>query len=168
MLTAIAVLLLLSVAQATPSPSPGAGAQRARVPDPELIRMLDTYALVQAQEALRLDDEQYGQFVMRLKRLQETRRRHQQARNRLVQQLRKLAGIGRETAPLDEAAIGDGLKALREHDDRAAAEMRQAYDALDGVLSVAQQARFRVFEQMMERRKLDLLVRARERAARRR
>ena len=39
--------------------------------------MLDAYAIVQAQTALQLNDEQYGQFVTRLKRLQETRRRQQ-------------------------------------------------------------------------------------------
>ena len=42
--------------------------------------------------------------------------------------------------------------------------MRQAYDALDEVLDVRQQARFRIFEEKIERRKLDLLVRAQERA----
>jgi hypothetical protein len=122
-----------------------------------------------------LDDEQYGKFVTRLKRLQETRRRNQLARNKLVQQLRRLTvpprqapGEGSIDAPqaVDESAIRDGLKALREHDERAAGEMRQAYDALDEVLTVKQQGRFRVFEEAMERRKLDLLVRARQRAAR--
>jgi len=42
--------------------------------------------------------------------------------------------------------------------------MRQAYDALDEVLDARQQARFRVFEDQIEQRKLDLLMRARERA----
>jgi hypothetical protein len=35
------------------------------------------------------------------------------------------------------------------------------------VLDVRQQARFRTFEEMLERRKLDLLMRARQGAARR-
>ena len=34
--------------------------------------MLDAWAIVQAQTALQLNDGQYGQFVTRLKRLQET------------------------------------------------------------------------------------------------
>jgi hypothetical protein len=67
---------------------------------------------------------------------------------------------------VDEAAVRERLRALREHDERSAAEIRTAYDALDEILDFRQQARFRVFEETIERRKLDLLVRARERAAR--
>ena len=118
------------------------------------------------QDALALNDTQYGEFVTRLKKLQETRRRNQQARNQILQELRKLAGP-QATPPVDENGIRDRLKALREHDDRAAAELRRAYDALDEVLDVRQQARFRAFEEILERRKLDLLMRARQGAARR-
>jgi len=131
----------------------------------ELVNMLDTYAIVQAQRELTLDDTQYAQFVTRLKRLQETRRRNQRARNQLLQDLRKLSGPQAPT-PVDEAAVRERLRTLRDHDDRAAAELRKAYDSLDEVLDVRQQARFRVFEETIERRKLDLVVRARERAAR--
>ena len=65
----------------------------------EIQRLYDAYALVQAQEALQLSDDQYVRFVARLKTLQETRRRHQQARNQIVQDLRRLTnpqtGTGR-------------------------------------------------------------------------
>ena len=40
--------------------------------------------------------------------------------------------------------------------------MRKAYNALDEVLEVRQQARFRVFEEQIERRKIELLMRARQ------
>ena len=131
----------------------------------ELVNMLDAYAVVQAQEALTLNDAQYIQFVTRLKRLQETRRRNQRDRNQIIRELGNLTGP-QATGPIDETAVRDRLKALREHDERAAADLRKAYDTLDEVLDVRQQARFRIFEEMIERRKLDLLVRARERAAR--
>ena len=36
--------------------------------------------------------------------------------------------------------------------------MRRAYDAVDEVLDARQQARFRIFEERIERRKLDLLI----------
>lgn len=131
----------------------------------EVVGMLDAYAVVQAQEALQLNDGQYGQFVARLKKLQETRRSNQQARNQIVQDLRQLTGP--QTAPqVDEPAVRERLKTLRDHDDRAAAEMRRAYDVLDEGLDVRQQARFRIFEEQIERRKLDLLMRARQGAAR--
>ena len=131
----------------------------------EVVGMLDAYAVVQAQDALQLNDGQYGQFVERLKKLQETRRRNQQARNQIVQDLRQLAGP-QAAIPVDEPAVRDRLKALRVHDDHAATEMRRAFDALDEVLDIRQQARFRIFEEQIERRKLDLLMRARQGAAR--
>jgi hypothetical protein len=150
-----------------------AGPGRANAPLPEdgsvstaeLVNMLDTYAIVQAQRELTLTDTQYAQFVTRLKRLQETRRRNQRTRNQLLQELRKLSGPQAPT-PVDEGALRERLRTLREHDDRSAAELRKAYDSLDEVLDVRQQARFRIFEETIERRKLDLVVRARERAAR--
>ena len=43
--------------------------------------------------------------------------------------------------------VKERLTALHELDDRTATEMRKAYDALDEVLDVRQQARFRVFEE---------------------
>lgn len=165
-IVAVALMALLpSVALAQ-----GEGAQRPRqdlgaLPTGDLVNMLDTYAIVQAQDALQLNDAQYGQFVTRLRKLQETRRRNQRERNEMLQELRKLAGPQAPAQP-DEAAIRERLKALREHDDRAAGELRRAYDALDEVLDARQQARFRIFEETIERRKLDLLVRARERALR--
>ena len=82
-----------------------------------------------------------------------------------MRELNNLAGP-QASGPIDENAIRDRLKALREHDERAAADLRKAYETLDEVLDIRQQARFRIFEEMIERRKLDLLVRARERAAR--
>jgi hypothetical protein len=132
----------------------------------EVVGMLDAYALVQAQNALQLNDSQYGTFVGRLKNLQETRRRNQRARNQIVQDLRRLTNP--QVTTLDETAIRERLKALRELDDRSAADLRKAYDSLDEVLDLRQQARFRIFEENLERRKMDLLLRARQRAAGRR
>jgi hypothetical protein len=131
----------------------------------EVVGMLDAWAVVQAQEALQLTDAQYGPFVTRLKKLQETRRRNQQARNQILQELRQLAPA-QGTGPYDDNAIKDRLRTLREHDDRAAAELKRAYDGLDEVIDVPQQARFRIFEEQIERRKLDLLMRARQAARR--
>ena len=153
---------------ANPSPREPRGNRAAGALSPrEVVAMLDAYAVVQAQEALQLNDGQYAPFVARLKKLQETRRRNQQAHNRIVQELRRLAGP-QATPPFDDNAIRDRLKALRELDDRSALELRRAYDAVDEVLDVRQRARLRMFEEMIERRKLDLLMRARQRAAGRR
>jgi hypothetical protein len=137
----------------------GAGAQAAdRLEIAELQRLFDAYLIVQAQDALQLDDVQFGQFLPKLKALQDTRRRNEQARHQLVTELAKL------TAPAgtaDEATLKEKLRALQELEGRAAAEMRRAYDTVDQQLDVRRQARFRVFEQNMERRKFQLMLRVR-------
>jgi hypothetical protein len=130
----------------------------------QILNMLDAWAIVQAQETLQIPDDKYGEFVARLKRLQQTRRRNQRGRNALLAELRRLAGA--QAPQIDEGAVRQRLNALREHDERAAGEIRQAYEALDQVLDVRQQARFRLFEEVLERRKIDLLKRAEQGATR--
>lgn len=142
-------------AQAAPAPPPAISAG-------EVQRLYDAYALVRAQEALQLSDEQYGRFVTRLKSLQDARRRHQQARNQVLQDLRRLTNP--QTGSGDEAAIREKLTALRAEDERDAAELRKAIDGIDEVLDVRQRARFRLFEERLEQRKLELLMRARQNA----
>jgi hypothetical protein len=115
------------------------------------------------QDALGLTDQQFAQVVPRLKALQDTRRRHVQERTRLLMELQRLTRPARGAAPpADEAAIKDRLNLLQEADARFAADLRRAYNALDEVLDVRQQGRFRIFEEQIERKKLDLLLRARQ------
>jgi hypothetical protein len=116
---------------------------------------------MEAQQALDLTEQQYPQFLTRLKTLQETRRRNQQERNQLMGQLQRLTNP-RQANRGDEAQIKERLAALQELESRTAAETRKAYNALDDVLDVRQQARFRVFEEQIERRKIELLMRARQ------
>jgi hypothetical protein len=66
--------------------------------------------------------------------------------------------------PVDETAIRAQLTALQELEARSAAETRRAYGDLDTLLDARQQARFRVFEDQLERRKLELMLRARQNA----
>ena len=80
----------------------------------------------------------------------------------MLAQLRQLTNP--QVATVDETRVADELKALRDEDDRAAAEIRKAYDAVDEILSVRQRARLRIFEDRMEQRKIELLMRARQNA----
>jgi len=64
---------------------------------------------------------------------------------------------------LDDAQIKERLNALQELEARSAADLKKAYDAIDQLLDIRQQAKFRVFEELMERRKLELVMRARQR-----
>src|SRR5581483_12152791 len=56
----------------------------------EIQRMFDSYALLQAQEQLKITDEQFAQFLPRFKALLDVRRRALGDRMRLVQELRQL------------------------------------------------------------------------------
>ena len=157
------VLATSTAAAQNANPPAGRGARGPAVRPAELATMLDAYTIVQAQTALELTDAQFGQFVTRLKRLQENRRRNTAVRNRLLQELRALMT---PQSPADENAIKEKLRALREHTDQAAAALRRDSDALDEVLDVRQQVRFRLLEERLERMKLDLLMRARDRGGR--
>jgi DNA repair ATPase RecN len=127
----------------------------------EIQKLFDAYLVMEAQQALQLSDQQYPQFLARLRTLQDTRRRTLQERNQLMGQLQRLTNP-RLQKPVDDAEIKSRLTALQELESRTAAEMRRAYNALDEVLDVRQQARFRVFEEQIERRKIELLMRARQ------
>jgi hypothetical protein len=137
-------------------------AQATELTPGEIQRLFDAYAIVQAQEMLSLNDTQYGQFVVRLKTLQEVRRRGQQARQQMLQELLRMSNA--QPGTIDEGRIRDRLKALEDHDTRNAGELRRAYAAIDEVLDIRQRGRFRVFEDQMERRKFELLLRARQSA----
>ena len=127
----------------------------------EIQRLFDAYLVMEAQQALALTDQQYPQFLVRLRTLQETRRRTLQERAQLMGQLQRLTNP-RLAKPVDEAEVKTRLAALQELETRTATELRRAYTALDEVLDVRQQARFRVFEEQIERRKIELLMRARQ------
>jgi len=142
-------------------PAPAQG-QAAGVSPVELQQLFDAYVMMQAQESLKLTESQYPQFLPRLKALQETRRRHQMERARIVQELRRL------TQGEDDAAnrerITERLTALKELETKSAAEVAQAVERLDEVLEPVQRAKLRILEEQMERRKLELLMRARQAA----
>jgi len=152
-------------AQATQGQPPRTPRRAAAAPPPgqytvlEVQQMFDAYALMQAEQVLKLDEMQYPPFLSRLRALQQIRRRHLQVRHQIVQELAKLTAPQAEQA--DDAQVRDRLRALADLDGRVVIDVRAAYDAIDQILSVRQQARFRILEEQLERRKFDLLARAR-------
>src|SRR5438477_98863 len=102
----------------------------------EVRRMFDSYALLQAQDALKISDEQFPKFLMQFKALQELRRKTLQDRNRIVQELRRLS---LEQTP-NEAQLKDRMKELRDLEEQAHTDVRKAYDGIDQVLDVKQLA----------------------------
>ena len=143
--------------------APGVPGVNSAVDDPavtpnEIQRMFDAYALVQAQDQLHLNDDQYARFLVRFKSLQEVRRRALQEHTRLIGELRRLLMQGQP----DETQLKERMQELQEVDSRTVADVKKAYDGLDQVLDVKQQAHLRVFEEQMERRKIELITRARQ------
>jgi hypothetical protein len=122
----------------------------------------DAYAIVQAQDALQLSDDQYPQFVRRARALHALRRRAQNDHRRLVMQLGEMLRAGRA----DETRLAAATRAIDDHERASLDETRKARAALDEVLTVRQRARFRLLEEQLERKKLDMLFRARQGARR--
>jgi hypothetical protein len=113
---------------------------------------------MQAQEQLNIADDQFSAFLTRFKALQDARRRNLQERARVLMEMRRILN----QAQPDEQMLRERLKILHEINARGADDEKKAYDAIDQVLDLRQQARFRVFEEVMERRKLELVSRARQ------
>lgn len=137
-----------------------AGEEAPGVTPAEIQQMFDAYFLVQAQEVLQLRDDQYPRFLTRLRALQGIRRRAEIQRRQTINQLRRIlqAVDGR----VDESMIKDRLKALNDLETTVAGDIKQAQDSLDEVLDIRQQARFRILEEEMERRKVELVARTRQ------
>jgi hypothetical protein len=125
----------------------------------EIQKLLDGYAIVQAQEFLGMTDAEFGPFLPKLRALQDVRRRNEQERLRLLLELRRMTN---PRAQASESDVRDRIRALRELQTRAVNDIQRAYDSIDQALDVRQQARFRIFEQEIEQRKLQLLMRARQ------
>jgi hypothetical protein len=134
---------------ALPPPGPNMNQQQVQA-------WLDTYALVQAERELQLNEEQYPAFVTRLTRLQNIRRRQTGERRRLLNELIGLVQAGQSAS---ESAIDQRLAALEALATRTSTELRQAYREIDTLLTPWQRGRFRLFEEQLERRKIELLTR---------
>lgn len=120
----------------------------------QLQQYLDAVALTQSREHLKMTDDQYGAFAPRLLRLQNLRRRLMQARRQAMGELNQLLSAD---SPNDEAIIAK-VKAFDETNRRGGEELVKAFQELDAVLTPWQRGRFRVLEEQMERRKLELLT----------
>src|SRR5215831_17374170 len=120
MRTAAAVLagvLLVSASGVAQTGSPGGGQPPAindAITPFELQRLFDSWALLQAQEQLKLNDEQFARFLPRFKALQDVRRQALQQRTRVINDVRRLL----MESQLDEAQVRDRLRQLQEIEGR--------------------------------------------------
>src|SRR2546427_1637543 len=116
------VVVALAAVWGTPARAqqPAQADQERGVSPAEVQRMFDAYALVQAQDQLKLSDDQFSQFLARFKALQDVRRRFQMERNRAIQELRRVLGQDK----VDDGLIRDRVKELRDIETRSTAEIR--------------------------------------------
>ena len=141
---------------------PGGPAGEANPQNIQAVQSLvDGWAIVEARKRLELSDEQYAGFVAKFTNLQNARRRHMMARQRLLRELNAAAFGATETRPAD-AVFTEKVKALDDLSQTATQELRQLALEVDNVLTPYQRARFRLFEEQVERQKLDLLSRSRQ------
>jgi hypothetical protein len=164
-LAAVVALAGLAVSAAAQTAAPSAPPPQP-TPDmrpAEIQRLFDAYLVMEAQQTLGLSEAQYPAFLTRLRALQETRRRTVIARQQILGDLARMTAP-RAPEPPSDAVLRERLAALQELEARGAAESRKAYADLDALLEPRQQARFRVFEDQIERRKIELMLRARQNA----
>ena len=74
--------------------------------------------------------------------------------------LRELRRLSNQPGTSD-VLLEERLEMLREHDRDSAEALEQAHAGIDEILNVRQRVRFRMFEQQMQRRRADMLQRAR-------
>jgi hypothetical protein len=137
-------------ASAKPGPQPVSMA--------EVRKAFDAYAVTQAQEQVKISKDQLPKFMAEYKELNDSRRMAAQEHNRLLLELRQHV----MDAKVSDTQLKDRLKALRDVEERSHADVRKAYDEIDKLLDVRQQARFRVFEKDMDRRMAQVIARTRQ------
>ena len=138
------------------------GAPAAATPTADSAEVLfERYVRRQARVALQLSSEEMRVVEPRLAALQATRRRLLRERQRHLNQLAQATRTGGGGNP---EVVRERLDAFEAFKLRADTELRDAVQAVEQVLSVEQRARFAVFERQMERRKLELMSRARREA----
>lgn len=113
--------------------------------------------LKNARGFLALSDTQYPNFFAKMSTLQETRDRRFRERRRLLNELGRLTGPNNPDPPSD-ATLVTKTREFDELEAQAAQAERTALAAVDEVLTPFQRARFRVFEEQMDRRKLQMLA----------
>ena len=89
---------------------------------PSSARLFDAYTVMQAQEALGLDEARFGPFVTRLRALQEMRRRHLRERAAVMRDLRQLL-----QAPGNDAQLKERLDALVRLETATRADQAKAH-----------------------------------------
>lgn len=152
----VTVVLLASgaLASAQGEAPPAGGSLR---PREEAFRMVDAYFVSNLQESLGLTDEQFVRLLPLVKRLQSDRRQLAQRRQRALMEMRKLLQSGIAT----EGRLEDLLRELKAVESEQPAVVRRDLEAIDGVLTPVQQAKYRILELEVERKIREVMTQMR-------
>ena len=152
---ACAFLLLAALAGAQP---PG-GPRRGGAARDDAFRMVDAYIVSNLQEGLGLTDEQFVKALPLVKRLLGERRELALGRRQTLRELRQMFQSGAAT----EGRVAERLREVKALETEEREKTKRNLDALDGVLTPLQQAKFRVMEVEIEQKIRELLSQARQR-----
>ena len=128
----------------------------------EVQELLDAYVISKMQDALQLDDEQFGKMVVAQKNRQQHRRDYQRNKSTILRELQPL--VRGSESPEDEVAAR--LERLEALETEFEATSKEDYRKIDEILTVHQRARYRLLEVMLERRMQELLQEVRGRQQR--
>lgn len=146
-MAALSAVLLAAAVQ-------GAGPER---PRDEAFKMIDAYIVSNLQESLELTDDQFVKLLPLVKRLQTDRRALVQRRQQALAELRRLLASGGATEP----RVAELLHEVKAAEAEEPTLLRKDRDAIDGVLSPIQQAKFRVLEVEVEHKIRELMTQIR-------
>lgn len=154
-------------AQQTPPPQPPAGRRPGRegrandalpgLRADEVQQIVDGWEIATAEKTLQLNDQQYVPFIQQLRKLQNGRRQQFMQRRRMLMSLQQTLN---QQPPADDAAIDAKVKQFDDQERKLQQELQTLHAAIDAVLTPRQRLRFRVLQEQMERRKLEVLSRA--------
>jgi Spy/CpxP family protein refolding chaperone len=114
----------------------------------QVFKMVDEYFVRNLKQRLDLTDEQLARVLPPVRKLQSDRRVLTRRRFRAMSELRRSLASGGAT----EGAIEQLLRELKAVESEEATTLRRDREAVDGVLTPLQQAKFRVLESEIERR----------------
>ena len=120
----------------------------ARRPREEAFKMVEAYLVSNLQESLGLTDDQFAKLLPHVKRLQKDRRDLNQKRGRVMGELRRILESGSATEP----RVAELMKEVRAVEAELPETVRKDMEAIDGVLTPVQQAKYRLLEVEVERK----------------
>lgn len=155
----LGLVVLVSLAASAFAQAPGPSPRRAPGPRDDAFRMVDAYIVSNLQESLGLTDEQFVKALPLVKRLLGDRRELADRRRRGLRELRQLFQSGAAT----EAGVAERLREVKALEIEEGETLKRNLDALDGVLTPIQQAKFRVMEVEVEQKIREIMAQARQR-----